>query len=268
VKKVRLTPLLVLAALAACNEVDYPDLGAPDLAREDHPITASDRDGDGLDDAEELRLASEYLPFLSVAPDDQCPTSGLVVRVTPGELAGQVRLRYGWLFDRVCGAVSLEGDGGSFSIVVDPARAGAAGIIALRGVGRQDTACQRLSTCGRCGGQLSCAELGDRPAVWAGRDRHTTYANRPQSCTQTGACMVACVDAQQSSAPPIVNVGEPNAPLIRDLTVEGFIRPELGWQSPSLLHYDPWGGQAFGSSPSVVERLTATLIDPSSCAQF
>jgi hypothetical protein len=188
-----------------------------------------------------------------------------VVRVTPAEHPGQVRLRYGWLFDRACLDTTQEGDGGSFSIVVDSTRAGSAGIVALRAVGRQDTTCQRLSTCGRCAGQPSCAELGGRAAVWAARGRHTSYANQPVSCTQVGNCHAECVDAPQGSVPPIVNVGEPEAQLVHDLTDEGFIRPELGWQSPSLLHHDPWGGQPFGTSSAIAARLSASLIDPSTC---
>lgn len=256
----------LLFLLCACDEVQRPDLGALDLAVVDHPITAFDRDGDGIEDAEEERIARGYLPYLSIAADDACPTNGLVVRVTPGERAGQVRVRYAWLFDRACGDVAAEGDGGSFALVVDPRLPAPEGILSLRAVGRQDTACQRVSTCGRCGGQLSCELLGGLPAVWAGRDRHAAYASRGFNCTQVGVCRVECVDATMSAAPPIVNVGEPNVPLIRDLTTEGFIRPELGWQSASLLHHDPWGGEPFGASAGIATRLTADLVDPPACA--
>ncbi len=260
---------LCSALLAACaGPVAQEDLGLPDLSVFDRQPTATDRDADGLEDAEEDRLAKAYLPFLSLDPSDQCPTSGLVVRVTPGERAGQVRLRYAWIFDRSCAQVKSEGGGGSFALVVDPARAAPDGLISVRAIARRDTSCQRASTCGRCAGESSCATLGDAslPAVWASTDSHALYADRPRTCTQVNNCAATCVDASQASAPPVLNVGEPDAPLIHDLTDEGFIRPELGWQSASLMHYDPWGGKPFGSISPIVRLLADEIDDPPTCA--
>src|SRR4029079_3047078 len=104
--------------MTACVSMPTPgDFGAVDRSPTPGAITPTDQDGDGLEDSEEQRLASAYLPFLSVPPGDHCPTSGLVVRVTPAERAGQVRLRYAWLFDRVCAPVESEGGAGSFAML-------------------------------------------------------------------------------------------------------------------------------------------------------
>lgn len=55
-------------------------------------LAANDQDGDGLDDAMELAWAQQYLPYLSVAPDEECPTSGIVVRVSPHPTAGFIHI--------------------------------------------------------------------------------------------------------------------------------------------------------------------------------
>ena len=258
--------LSLLLLLAGCHTTPAYDLGVADLAIGDHNFTATDRDGDGLLDADEDRYASAYLPYLSVAPDDACPTSGLVVRVSPIAPAPLVALRYVWLFDRSCTLVDAVGDGGSFVVVIDPRQPPPAGLVSMRAIARRDTGCQRISTCGQCAGQLTCATLGAAlPGVWAGRDRHALFVDRPSFCTQTPPCQVLCADAPSPTLPPIVNLGEPEAALVRDLTDGGFIRTELGWQSSALLHYDPWGDAPFGALPSVKSMLTDSAIDPPVC---
>ena len=259
--------LLALALVAGCHGNGASDLGAPDAAVADLEVLAGDSDRDGITDADETSLAVVYLPFLSPAPDDDCPTSGLIVRVTPSDLAPLVELRYLWLFDRSCDATTVrDGDGGAFVAVVDPRLPAPDGIISLRGISRPGDFCQRLSSCGRCPGQLSCAALNGTPAVWAGRDRHAIYVDRPISCTQMQPCLVICEDAPTAAMPPIVDVGEPSAPTVHDLTDAGFIRPELGWMSPELAHYDPWGSAPFGSLPPLSTLLTSAELDAPTCA--
>jgi hypothetical protein len=106
--------------------------------------------------------------------------------------------------------------------------------------------------------------LNGTPAVWAGQNRHAIYVNRPVSCTQTLPCQVSCEDAAPAM-PPIVDVGEPDAPTVHDLTDAGFIRPELGWMSPELQHYDPWGNAPFGALPPLSTLLTGAKIDAPAC---
>jgi hypothetical protein len=256
-----LGPLLLLG----CGDDTAVDLGAPDLSAADLNVLAGDSDHDGLTDDEELALAANYLPFLSGAPDDMCPVSGLVVRVTPIAPAPLVALRYAWLFDRRCDGVPVEGDGGAFVVFVDPRVPAPAGQISLRGNATPGSACQRFSTCGQCSGQPICATLGGEPAVWAARDRHAIYVDRPLSCTQVSPCEETCEDAPATAHPPIVDVGEPTAPTVRDLTDAGFVRPENGWTSPSLLHHDPWGGAPFGALPPIAELLTGASADAPVC---
>lgn len=250
--------------LAGCGTATGPtDLASSDLLAIDLHLTEADRDGDGLDDADELALATRFLPYLSIAPLDGCKTSGLVFRVTPAD-GGRVRIRYAWLFDRSCDAVVSEGGGGAISMLVDPADET---IVSLRAIARPGTSCQAVSTCGVCLGQTPCATLGTpaRPAVWLSQDRHGLFVNRTLRCTQTGACAATCADAPTPGAPPMINAGEPFAPLTRDLTRDGFVRSDNGWQSPSLMHHDPWGGLPFGNGPSVSSLLVGQNTDTPAC---
>lgn len=257
--------VLLLVLLAACRKSGggsgpLLDGSIGDAAHA--PITADDPDGDGLSNADEATLAQAYLPFLSIAPDDACPTNGLVVRVTPAEVPGLVRLRYVWLFDRDCD-VGRQGVDGPISLLVDPSKPSPTGIVGVRTVAWPDTFCQRISTCGTCLGQLTCDELGGLPAVWAARDRHAVYATRSVTCMQTGACLAQCADATERAMPPIVNVGEPDVPLVHDLSTNGFITSANGWQSMRLYDYDPWSGAPFGDAPPVSALLDG--FDPPSC---
>ena len=258
--------IALACVLAACGSPRADtDLGVVLDASVDRDVTATDRDGDGLDDAEELRIARDYLPFLAVGADDRCPTSGLVVRVTPAELSGLVRVRYAWVFDEDCDA-GRQGVVGGIGLLVDPSKPVSEGIVSLRTVSRPDSFCQALSTCGRCPGQLDCERLGGLPAVWAGVDRHAVYATRSLTCVQTAACMAVCEDAATSAAPPIVNVGEPDVPLVHDLTDEGFLSAAQGWKSTALYHYDPFGGLPFGDAPPLRSVLDDPgRSDPSGC---
>jgi len=259
----RVLPLLLLLG---CHDRPQYDMGLVDLAVGDRTFSATDRDGDGILDAEEARLASAYLPFLSAAPDDHCSTSGLVVRVSPIQPAPLVALRYAWVFDRSCDVGDVVGDGGTFVVIVDPRVPAPGGLISMRAIARRNTTCQKVSTCGQCAGQLTCHTLGAGvPAVWAARDRHAIFVDRPSFCTQTPPCQLVCTDAASSAVPPIVNIGEPDAGLVHDLTDEGFIRTELGWRNAALMHYDPWGDAPFGALGALKYLLTDSAIDPPTC---
>jgi len=257
--------LLLALALSACRKTGggngvLLDGSSGDAAHA--PITAGDLDGDRLTNTDEATLAQAYLPFLSLAPDDACPTNGLVVRVTPAEIAGLVRIRYVWLFDEDCD-VGQQGVDGSIALLVDPTKPSPGGIVGLRTVARPGSFCQQISTCGTCSGQLACEDLGGVPAVWAARDRHAIYATKTITCIQTGACMAECADATQPAMPPLVNVGEPDVPLVHDLTTGGFITSANGWKSMTLYDYDPWGGASFGDAAPVSSLLDGQ--DPPNC---
>ncbi|MEO6952241.1 MAG: hypothetical protein ABI321_10535, partial [Polyangia bacterium] len=94
------------------------------------------------------------------------------------------------------------------------------------------------------------------------------YATRSITCMQTEACMAVCENATTSAAPPMVNVGEPDAPLVHDLTDAGFISAAQGWKSTALYHYDPFGGLPFGDGPplrTVIDNSRRS--DPPACTQ-
>ena len=96
-----------LVLLAACGAGpaapgDDDDVPGPDAPNQtsDAPVQIVDDDADGIDDATELQLAMDYLPFISLAPDDGCSRSGLVVRVRPHpQDATKIVIIYDHLFE-------------------------------------------------------------------------------------------------------------------------------------------------------------------------
>jgi hypothetical protein len=146
----------------------------------DHAIV--DEDGDGLDDARELDLARRYLPYLSLSPMDGCPTSGLLVRVSPHpDDPTLVHILYDWLYDADCGLNGHIGDDESFAATIDPARPPPDGIVALKAISHQGTPCERTTLCGTCNGLTPCQTLTVAgvawPAVWPSRAKHGNYVN-------------------------------------------------------------------------------------------
>jgi hypothetical protein len=228
------------------------DLASADLAA----APLADEDGDGLPDAEELRLARDYLPFLSVSPQDKCSTGGLLVRVRKHPMdATLIHILYDYLYDQDCGLGSHAGDNEAFGVTVDPAKPAPEGIVAVRAISHQGTPCQRVSECGRCAGLAACATLPRSgvpwPALWPSRDKHGAYVNRAQKCTLVTTCADTCEDNPTPASPPIVNAGEPMRPLVNDLTDEGFITAANGWKNTQLFHFDPWSTSNFGGAGKV-----------------
>src|SRR5262245_60184716 len=139
----------ILAVLAACSggggSMFDPDATlAPDAASADPdaPQTIVDNDSDGLDDALEAQLASDYMPFLSLDPGDGCPLSGLVVRVRkhPAD-ATKISIIYSHLYQRDCGLSGHVGDNEAFGIAIDPNLPAPAGILAIKTASHQATLC-------------------------------------------------------------------------------------------------------------------------------
>src|SRR5688572_9263525 len=192
----QLATILVAALSGACAsgapsaDVDMStpegDLAGADLvgapAQDGAQPAIVDQDQDGIDDARELALARDYLPFISMSPVDECPRSGLVVRVRPhpGD-ATLVHILYDLLFEKDCGITSHVGDDEVFAITIDPTVPPPAGILAMRAISHQGTICQRISECGRCGGLTACEtkplDGKDWPAVWPSRNKHGLYVN-------------------------------------------------------------------------------------------
>jgi len=258
--------LLVIAAAGCATDPGGDDAGAPDggdagaaldlAAAGDAAPPGADDDQDGLVDADELRWARDYLPYLSLSPQDGCATGGLIVRVRPHPMDPTlVHVLYDFLYDQDCGLGGHAGDDEAFGVTLDPAQPPPAGIVAIRAISHQGTPCQRISDCGRCAGQSACATLPKAgvpwPALWPSRDKHGSYVNRAQSCTLFTTCADSCDDNPTPASPPVVNVGEPGHPLVHDLTAEGFITSAAGWKNMALFGFDPWGVSDFGGAGQV-----------------
>lgn len=258
--------------LEADASVGEPDAGAVDSGRADSGTDAGidagvdagiDLDRDGLDDAFEAALAQAYLPVLAMHPQDACPLGGIVYRARKHPLDPTlVFIVYDHLLQRDCGVTSHPGDDEVFSITINTAKPAPLGITAMRAISHQGTICQRVGTCGTCGGLSACEQnSAGRPLVYFSKDKHGGY-------TSLSGCSLSCLDqcaVGDRPSVPLVNAGEPNAHLTEDLTDAGFITAANGWTEASLLHFNPWGGTDFGSAGNVTGDLTDAAFDLPAC---
>ena len=82
----------------------------------------------------------------------------------------------------------------------------------------------------------------------------------------TQACLDQCSFNSSPLVPPMVNAGEPGAPLNSDLSASGgFINFANGWTQAALQNYDPWSGAPFGSAGVVADDLTDAELDTLVC---
>jgi hypothetical protein len=262
---------LLVGCAAGGGPVNIADLASNPQPADLGTGTTVDNDGDGLDDGDELTWALAYLPYISTAPTDGCKTGGLAVRVSPHpDDAKLVHIIYDFLYNDDCGLGGHIGDDEAFAITADPTRPAPAGIIAIKTISHQGTACERDNLCGQCSGLAACATLINGgvawPAVWPSKDKHGSYVNRATACTLVATCLDECDDAATPTVPPIVNVGEPGHPLVHDLTDQGFITTANGWTHMALFHFDPWkAGQTFGGAGDVAADLVDPAFDTPAC---
>src|SRR4051794_36283714 len=100
----------------AGGDDDTPGPDAPPVI--DAPSQIIDNDGDGLDDALELQLANDYMPFVSAAPDDGCARDGFLVRVRPHpQDPAKILIVYDHLYESDCGLNGHTGDDEVFGVV-------------------------------------------------------------------------------------------------------------------------------------------------------
>ena len=247
-------------ALISCGgDRQHEDDDVPDGGGGDDTSAFADGDGDGLDDAYELQLATDYLPFISLDPDDGCQRSGLAVRVRPHPAdPTKILILYDHLFETDCGLNGHTGDNEAFGVAIDPAIPAPAGIIALRTASHQNTACERVTDCSTCGPadeRDACDLTAGRPMIYPSKDKHGQYANKSKC---GGPCFDSCATNPEPHRPPITNVGEPGRPLITNLTTEGFINDTNGWTKAELMNVDPWAPGGFGSAGNIADD----MIDP------
>jgi hypothetical protein len=253
-----------LASDAIALDARAPDTGAGEAG------APQDSDHDGISDADEDRFAHDYLPFLSLDPSDDCPRAGILYRLRPHPtLPGRLHMIVDVLLEHDCGALGHIGDDEVFGVTIDPSRPGPAGIVAVRAIAHQATACQSITDCGSCAGMSACRTATKDgqvyPVVFSSKNKHGMYVDEG-ACN--GACFLSnwCTMAPMPPALPMVNAGEPSAPMTRDLTTGGFITPQNGWSEPELMHFDPWGNQNFGGAGNVTDDLTDDSFLSPGCA--
>ncbi|MFO0724442.1 MAG: hypothetical protein U1E65_11700 [Myxococcota bacterium] len=248
----------------------FPDAEAsPDAQALTDAGPRLDLDHDGLDDAEEARLLHDYLPFLSIDPGDRCPRSAILYRLRPHPMDAQLlHAIVVVLFERDCGAGGHVGDDEVFGMTIDPRLPPPDGIVALRAIAHQSTACQHISDCGRCPGMTGCttARRGGLlyPVVFYSTGKHGSYMSE-MACD--GACFLTnyCSLAPGPAEPPLLNAGEPTAPLTHDLTASGIVTSTAGWTEAALFGYDPWGGSDFGGAGNVASDLADDAFLTAAC---
>lgn len=229
-----------------------------------------DLDQDGLDDGWENKVAAEYLPFLSLDPGDGCPLGGLVVRVRPHPSnPALLHVVYDHLYERDCGLTAHVGDNEAFGATIDPNVPPPAGILTLVAIGHQATICEKKTTCGSCGGLDACATALKNgvsyPVVFSSKDKHASYVKK-NDCNPILSCFDTCTLAPTTTDVPLVNVGEPNAPLVTDLTDQGFITSANGWTAQELFHWNPWDtSKDFGGAGNVAGDLVDDAFVPPVC---
>jgi hypothetical protein len=236
----------------------------PLLADADSPSDAAappihDLDRDGLDDDYEASVARAYLPYRSVHPQDGCALGAILYRLRPHPDAPTTRLHMivDSIFQSDCGAGGHSGDDEVFGMTIDPSLPAPDGILAIRAISHQDTFCQAITDCGPCNQpQLAACAHAMRdgkpfPVVFYSKGKHGSYVDES---TCNGACFFTnwCTLSDAPSEPPMLNVGEPDAPLVRDLTAAGIITSTAGWTDQSLFGFDPWGPSKFGNGGGVL----------------
>jgi len=230
-----------------------------------------DLDLDGIDDGVEAALALEYLPFISIHPDDECSRHGVIYRLSPHpDEPSYNMIWYDVLYELDCGLNGHVGDNETFSVVIDPEVPAPAGILAVRAISHEGTLCEQTTTCGSLTGCGACDTAEKRgvvfPVVFSSKNKHGGYVDEG-TCDLRVVCDFGGCAIGTFTEPPLVNVGEPDAPLVSDLTAEGFINAANGWTESSLMDYDPWGGADFGDAGNVAGDLDdpAQIVSPSGC---
>jgi hypothetical protein len=260
-----------LAVVAACTgggsgtSIDASEPIDTVVAVDAHIV---DDDGDGLLDDVELQLARDYLPYLSLDPGDGCPRSGLVARVRkhPADPT-KILIVYSHVFERDCGLGGHVGDNEAFGIAIDPSLPAPAGILAIKTASHQGTPCERISECSTCATDTRdrCDLASGWPVLYASKDKHGQYATKDR-CSLLGTCFDQCTLAAARTTPPIVNAGEPDHPLVTDLTAQGFITPANGWTEPDLMNFDPWTTTSdFGGAGNIAGDLQDATFEPAAC---
>jgi hypothetical protein len=225
-----------------------------------------DQDGDGIDDDFEREVAELNFPKVMQAVGESCGAPhGVIYRVRRHPQNQQrLAITYVVLYANDCGELTGHvGDAESFAITVDlDAQPGAAATVGVTAWAHAGTACASTSSCDTGAATAACGEspsVSSPPEViiWSSQDKHANYLS---STTCAGNCFDGCSAGERLTG-PLLNVGEPTQPLVRDLTTQGFVQAADGWAA-ELLHADPWGTKEFSGGGRLDKPLTDELAPP------
>jgi hypothetical protein len=224
-----------------------------------------DADHDGIDDDLEREVATLNLPQVWLDKGESCGAPhGVLYRVRRHPQAPwRLAVTYVVLYGVDCGTFNGHlGDAESFAITVDlDAQPGAPATVGVESWAHAGTPCGSTSSCDAAAGTSACSEQGQtQPSseivIYASRDKHANYLS-------SGTCDDNCLDqcsTGQRIAGPLLNVGEPDHPLVTDLTTQGFVQAD-GWD-PQLLHFNPWSSADFAGGGRLDQPLTNRLAPP------
>jgi hypothetical protein len=224
-----------------------------------------DQDGDGLDDDFEQQIAQLNFPKLVLSDAESCGAPhGVIYRARRHpENSKRVALLYTMLYAFDCSQPNGHvGDAESFAVTVDlDAQPGGAATVGLQAWSHAATACNSASSCETAPGTNECAESKDpttpsEVVIYASRDNHANYLSQ-STCN---SCFDRCSGSQRIVG-PLVNVGEPDHPLVTDLTAQGFVNDADGW-SAELLHFNPWSAAAFAGGGRLDQPLFTLTAPP------
>jgi len=227
---------------------------------------ATDADGDGLDDDFERELAWLNFPTVYLAQGEPCGAPhGVIYRARRHpQNANRIAITYVVLYGVDCGPWNGHpGDAETFAVTVDlDAEPGAPATVGVEAWAHAGTACGSTSSCDAQAGTSACAQQPDGGAsngviVYSSLDKHANYLSR---AVCGGNCYDAC-NAGERLTGPLLNVGEPDHPLVTDLTAQGFVQAAGGW-GQQLLHVDPWSSVEFGGGGRLDVPLTNKVAPP------
>jgi hypothetical protein len=217
-----------------------------------------DADGDGIDDNLEREVAEMNFPKLLMGTEESCGSPhGVIYRVrrhpqNPKRLA----ITYVVLYAVDCGKLNGHtGDAESFAITVDlDAQPGSPATVGVEAWAHAGTTCGSTSSCQTAPAMGACGEPGSTSSppevvIYASADKHANYLS-PNTCGNN--CFDSC-DQGARIWGPLLNVGEPDHPMVTDLTTQGFVQGS-DWAA-ELQHFNPWGVPEFAGGGHVDNEL-------------